>query len=89
MKIDLLGHLPIDSTRIFIIDPRILIVDPVNCKDAALIVNTKICGGKTFPVYFEKDDAEGGYGKSRIIIELGPADSGEGYPKYVAKNKHG
>jgi hypothetical protein len=28
-------------------------------------------GEGTFPVYFEKDDAEGGYGKSRIIIELG------------------
>ena len=23
-------------------------------------------------IYFEKDDAEGGYGRSRIIIELGP-----------------
>jgi len=30
-----------------------------------------------FPVYFKKDDAEGGYGKSRIIIELGEVDKDE------------
>ena len=74
MKVDLLDHLPVDSGRIFIVDPRIFIVDPVNCKDASLILNTKICGGKTFPVYFVEDQEEGGYGKSRIIIELGPMD---------------
>ena len=34
-----------------------------------LKVSTEI-GDGVFPVYFEKDD-EGGYGKSRIIIELG------------------
>ena len=37
----------------------------------SLIVETEIGDGR-FPVYFEKDDDKGGYGKSRIIIELGP-----------------
>ena len=41
-----------------------------------LKVSTKI-GDGYFPVYFEKDDAEGGHGKSRIIIELGEMDEDE------------
>ncbi len=72
MTVDKLGHLQIDSGRIFLIDPRIFIYDPINCTDAGLIINTKIPGGKEFPVFFITDDAKGGYGKSRIIIELGP-----------------
>jgi hypothetical protein len=27
-----------------------------------------------YPIYFEKDDDEGDYGKSRIILELGGMD---------------
>ena len=73
MKLDLLGNLPTDSGRIWIVDPRILIHDPVNCVNAALLINTKI-GHGVFPVYFEQDDEAGGFGKSRIIIELGPTD---------------
>ena len=38
-----------------------------------LRVPTGLSNGN-FPVYFEKDDAKGGYGKSRIIIELGGMD---------------
>ena len=79
MKVELLGHLPTDSGRILVIDPRIFIFDPVNSKDAALLINTKI-GHGVFPVYFVEDNEEGGYGKSRIIIELGPPDSGKGCP---------
>ena len=77
MKVELLGHIPTDSGRILIIDPRIFIHDPVNCKDAALLLNTKI-GHGVFPVYFVEDDELGGYGRSRIIIELGAPDSGNG-----------
>ena len=40
-----------------------------------------------FPVYFVEGDEEGGYGRSRIIIELGPPIRGKGYPKYIVKNK--
>ena len=36
-----------------------------------------VIGDEVFPVYVEKDDAEGGYGKSRIIIELGEVDKDE------------
>ena len=36
-----------------------------------------VIGDGVFPVYFEKDDAEGGYGKSRIITELGEVDKDE------------
>ena len=87
MKVDLLGHLPTDSGRILIVDPRILMLDPVNSKEAALLLSTRI-GHGVFPVYFVEDDEEGGFGKSRIVIELGPTDPRKSYPEYVDKNNH-
>ena len=87
MKIDLLGHLRVDSNRLFIIDIRKFVFDPAKYRELGLIINTNGLGN--FPVYGVADDDKGGYGKSRIIIEIGPSDSGEGYPKYIAKNKHG
>ena len=52
--------------------------------NSGLIINTNGLGN--FPVYGVADDDKGGFGKSRIIIEIGPSDFGEGYPKYMAKN---
>ena len=67
----LLGYLPVDSGQISIVDPaHIELVEKGDLLTDLLTVDTKIDGGN-FPVFFEKDDAEGGYGKSRIIIELG------------------
>ncbi len=86
MRKNLLGHIQIDS-RLLIIDIRKFIFNPAQYQESGLLINTNGLG--SFPVYRVEDDEEGGYGRSRIIVELGPADSGEGYPKYVAKNKHG
>jgi hypothetical protein len=73
----LLGYLPVDSGQISIVDPaHIELVERGDLLTDLLTVDTKIDDGN-FPVYFEKDDAEGGYGKSRIIIELGGMDAGE------------
>ena len=72
----LLGYLPVDSGQISIVDPAHIddkaYVDVESAFEggALLKVDTEI-GDGIFPVYFEKDDG-GGYGKSRIIIELGP-----------------
>ena len=68
----LLGYLPVDSGQISIVDPaHIELVEKGDLLTDLLTVDTKTDVG-SFPVFFEKDDAEGGYGKSRIIIELGP-----------------
>ena len=54
---------------------EIAIVDPSHLKNTELVggdllkIETAIVAGM-YPIYFEKDDGEGGYGKSRIIIEL-------------------
>ena len=61
----LLGYLPVDSGQISIVDPSHILQDG----RLTLKVSTVI-GDGVFPVYYEKDDGEGGYGKSRIIIEL-------------------
>ena len=61
----LVGTVQIDSGEIAIVDPSLILQ-----MEDFLQVSTGFGKGK-FPVYFEKDDAEGGYGKSRIIIELG------------------
>ena len=67
----LLGYLPVDGGQIAIVDPaHIELVEKGDLLTDLLTVDTKIDDGN-FPVFFEKDDAEGGYGKSRIIIELG------------------
>ena len=64
----LVGTIPVDSGEI-------AIVDPSHLKNTALVggdllkIETAIVAGM-YPIYFEKDDGEGGYGKSRIIIEL-------------------
>ena len=73
MRKNLLGHIQIDS-RLLIIDIRKFIFNPAQYKESGLLINTNGLG--TFPVYRVEDDEEGGYGRSRIIIELG-------------KNKHG
>mgnify|MGYP001224995492 FL=1 len=64
----LVGTVAVDSGQIAIVDPSHILE-----MEDFLKVSTVI-GDAVFPVYFEKDDAEGGYGKSRIIIELGPMD---------------
>ena len=71
----LLGTIPVDSGQISIVDPAHIVTTidfgwKMKGGDS-LIVETEIGDGR-FPVYFEKDADKGGYGKSRIIIELGP-----------------
>ena len=61
----LVGTVAVDSGEIAIVDPSHILQDG----RLTLRVSTVI-GDGVFPVYFEKDDAEGGY-ESRIIIELG------------------
>ncbi len=60
----LVGTVQVDSGEIAIVDPSLILQ-----MEDFLKISTGF-GEGTFPVYFEKDDAEGGYGKSRIIIEL-------------------
>ena len=67
----LVGTVQTDSGEIAIVDPTLILQ-----MEDFLKVSTGV-GEGTFPVYFEKDDAEGGYGKSRIIIELGEVDKDE------------
>ena len=67
----LVGNVQTDSGEIAIVDPTLILQ-----MEDFLKVSTGV-GEGTFPVYFEKDDAEGGYGKSRIIIELGEVDKDE------------
>ena len=62
----LVGKVQVDSGEIAVVDPSLILQ-----MEDLLIISTGV-GEGTFPVFFEKDDAEGGYGKSRIIIELGP-----------------
>ena len=64
----LVGAVQVDSGDIAIVDPSLILQ-----MENFLNVSTEF-GGGTFPVYFEKDDTKGGYGKSRIIIELGPTE---------------
>ena len=64
-EIKLVGTVQTDSGEISIVDPTLILQ-----REDFLKVSTGV-GEGTFPVYFEKDDPEGGYGKSRIIIELG------------------
>ena len=64
----LAGTVQVDSDEIAIVDPSLILQ-----MEDFLKISTGL-GGGTFPVYFEKDDTEGGYGKSRIIIELGPIE---------------
>ncbi|SVE39262.1 uncharacterized protein METZ01_LOCUS492116 [marine metagenome] len=61
---ELVGEVIVDSGQIAIVDPSHILE-----MEDFLKVSTEI-GAGVFPVYFEQDD-EGGYGKSRIIIELG------------------
>ena len=61
---ELVGEVIVDSGQIAIVDPSHILE-----MEDFLKVSTEF-GDGVFPVYFEKDD-EGGYGKSRIIIELG------------------
>ena len=67
----LVGTVAVDSGQIAIVDPSHILE-----MEDFLKVSTEF-GDGVFPVYFEKDDAEGGYGKSRIIIELGEMDKDE------------
>ena len=64
----LVGTVGVESGEIAIVDPSLILV-----MEDFLRVPTGL-GNGNFPVYFEKDDAKGGYGKSRIIIELGGMD---------------
>ena len=68
---ELVGTVAVDSGQIAIVDPSHILE-----MEDFLKVSTVI-GDGVFPVYFEKDDAEGGYGKSRIIIALGEVDKDE------------
>ena len=67
---NLVGMVAVDSGEIAIVDPSHILE-----MEDFLKVSTKI-GDGIFPVYFEEDDG-GGYGKSRIIIELGEMDEDE------------
>ena len=60
---ELVGEVIVDSGQIAIVDPSHILE-----MEDFLKVSTKI-GDGIFPVYFEENDG-GGYGKSRIIIEL-------------------
>jgi len=60
----LVGKVKIDSGEIAVVDPSLILQ-----MEDFLKVSTEV-GEGTFPVFFEKDDAENGLGKSRIIIEL-------------------
>ena len=68
MNKELVGTVAVDGGEI-------AIVDPSHLKNTELVggdllkIETAIVAGM-YPIYFEKDDGEGGYGKSRIIIEL-------------------
>ena len=74
MNKELVGTVAVDGGEI-------AIVDPSHLKNTALVggdllkIETAIVAGM-YPIYFEKDDG-GGYGKSRIIIELGEMDASE------------
>ena len=63
---ELVGTVQVDSGEIAIVDPSLILQ-----MDDFLKVSSGF-GEGTFRVYFDKDDAVGGFGKSRIIIELGP-----------------
>jgi hypothetical protein len=68
---ELVGTVQVDSGEIAIVAPSLILQ-----MEDFLKVSTGF-GEGMFPVYFEKDDAEGGFGKSRIIIELGEVDKDE------------
>ena len=67
----LVGTVQVDSGEIAIVDPSLILQ-----MEDFLKVSTGF-GEGTSSVYFEKDDAEGGFGKSRIIFELGEVDKDE------------
>jgi hypothetical protein len=67
----LIGHCGVDSGQICIADPCV-ITNSLDDDFQGLTTATGF-GDGFFPVYFVEDE-EGGYGKSRIIIELGPMD---------------
>lgn len=73
-KKKLIGHCGVDSGQICIADSCV-ITNSLDDDFQGLITSTGF-GDGLFPVYFEKD-GKGGYGKSRIIIELGPIDRTE------------
>ena len=64
----LVGTVQTDSGEIAIVDPSLILQ-----MEDFLKISTGFENG-LFPVFIEKDDAEGGYGKSRIIIELDGKD---------------
>ena len=64
----LVGTVQVDSGEIAIVDPSLILQ-----MEDFLKISTGL-GEGTFPVYFEKDDTEGGFGKSRIVIERGPIE---------------
>ena len=70
-KRELVGSVKVDSGEIAIVDPSHILQ-----MEDFLKVSIGF-GEGMFSVYFEKDDAEGGFGKSRIIIELGEVDKDE------------
>ena len=69
----LVGMVEVDSGQIAIGDPSHIKLALE--RGDLLTISTEFGDGR-FPVYFEKDDG-GGYGKSRIIIELGEMDEDE------------
>ena len=65
----LVGTVAVDSGQIAIVDPSHILE-----MEDFLKVSTEF-GDGVFPIYFEKDNG-GGYGRSRIIIELGEMEEG-------------
>ena len=70
---ELVGTVAVDSGQIAIGDPSNI---KLTLERGDLLIISTEFGDGMFPVYFEKDDG-GGYGKSRIIIELGEMDEDE------------
>ena len=61
----LVGKVQVDSGEIAVVDPSLILQ-----MEDFLKISIEF-GSGMFPVYFDKDDVQGGHGKSRIIIELG------------------
>ena len=70
----LIGHIAVDSGQICMVDPSTVSIAEDD-EFEGVITGTGF-GDGLFPVYFEEEDG-GGYGNSRIIVELGGADRGD------------
>ena len=70
---ELVGTVAVDSGQIAIVDPSHI---ELALERGDLLTYSTQFGDGMFPVYFETDNG-GGYGKSRIIIELSEKNEDE------------